>query len=365
MLTSTLPVGSYYIEVSGVSGATNTYSLAVNPDAASTTTVYYVNDASQINDYYTTAPGNDANNGLTPATPKATVQSVLDNYILGPTSLVVIDTGTYTTATAITSADQGAAYAGSPGGSNFTYSGNRFELTDADSNEFYGLDLSGPGGIGFYAQPGANANSRRNTFLNNSFSGTDTAIEINGGDSDVIENNVISGSGSYGIYLPAVVSATISGNTISGRGTAIGASGGGGSDVVVDSNTISATSYGINFGSTLGTISNNQITTNNLSSGYGIYVSSATNIFNNNVSANYVGILASGAAVYGNTIDDNVTGLQGSGAFGGSSWATGQPNDINDNTTGIQSNGRQHDPVQPDPRQLRGDSQRQRRHYRA
>ncbi len=343
--SSTLPAGTYYIQVSGVGGATNTYSLSIAPDAASTTTVYYVNDGSTVDDYYTTAPGNDANTGLTPATPKASVQSVLDTYTLGPTSLVVIDTGTYTTPVTITGTEQGAAYAGSPGGSNFTYSGNRFELDDSDSNEFYALNLTGSGGIGFYVQPGTVANSRRNTLLDNTFNGPDIAIEINGGDSDVIQNNVISG-GSYGIYLPSLVSATISGNTISGCGTAIAASGGAGSNVVVDGNTLSATNFGINLGdwlggTMLGTISNNQITTDNLSGGYGIYVSAATaiTIFGNDVSGNYVGISSDGGAavVYGNTIDGNVTGLQGSGTFGGASWAAGQPNDVYDNTTGIQS----------------------------
>ena len=109
--------------------------------------------------------------GLSPAAPKATVQSILDDYTLGPTSLVVIDTGTYASPVTITAADQGAAYAGSPGGSNFTYGGNRFELIDADSNEFYGLNFTGSGGTGFYAHPGPVANSRRNIFLNNTFTG--------------------------------------------------------------------------------------------------------------------------------------------------------------------------------------------------
>ena len=38
--------------------------------------IFYVNDAASTNDVYTSAPGNDANDGLTQATPKATLQSV-------------------------------------------------------------------------------------------------------------------------------------------------------------------------------------------------------------------------------------------------------------------------------------------------
>ena len=39
---------------------------------------YYVNDASTSDDVYCTAVGDDGNDGLSPATPKATVQAILD-----------------------------------------------------------------------------------------------------------------------------------------------------------------------------------------------------------------------------------------------------------------------------------------------
>jgi hypothetical protein len=73
--------------------------------------------------------------------PKATVQAVLAQYQLGPGDLVVIDTGTYGGTVTITAADEGAAYAGSPGGSVFNHSGTRFELADADHNSDLRLDL--------------------------------------------------------------------------------------------------------------------------------------------------------------------------------------------------------------------------------
>ena len=57
---------------------------------------YYVNDASTILDNWCTAPGSDANDGLSPATPKASVQAILDAYDLGPGDVVRIDTGEYT-----------------------------------------------------------------------------------------------------------------------------------------------------------------------------------------------------------------------------------------------------------------------------
>jgi C1A family cysteine protease len=57
--------------------------------------VYYVNDAKATDDEWCTAPGADTNDGLSPATPKATVQSVLDAYALGGGDVVRIDTGYY------------------------------------------------------------------------------------------------------------------------------------------------------------------------------------------------------------------------------------------------------------------------------
>ena len=56
---------------------------------------YYVNDNSIEGDVYCTVPGDDAQDGLTPETPKASVQNVIDEYALEPCDVVYIDTGTY------------------------------------------------------------------------------------------------------------------------------------------------------------------------------------------------------------------------------------------------------------------------------
>ena len=44
----------------------------------------------------TTAPGNDSNSGLTPASPKASIAGVLAAYHLTPGSIIMVDAGTYT-----------------------------------------------------------------------------------------------------------------------------------------------------------------------------------------------------------------------------------------------------------------------------
>jgi len=56
---------------------------------------YYVNDGNTNDSLYTTAPGDDDNNGLTPSTPKASLQSILDTYELEPEDVVYVDAGTY------------------------------------------------------------------------------------------------------------------------------------------------------------------------------------------------------------------------------------------------------------------------------
>ena len=56
---------------------------------------FYINDASTANDVYCTAPGNDANLGTTPASPKRSPLELLRTYDLEPGDVVSIDAGTY------------------------------------------------------------------------------------------------------------------------------------------------------------------------------------------------------------------------------------------------------------------------------
>lgn len=58
--------------------------------------VFYVNDASTAGDVYCTAVGNDGNNGLSPSTPKLTIQALLDTYDTEGGDVIKIDTGVYT-----------------------------------------------------------------------------------------------------------------------------------------------------------------------------------------------------------------------------------------------------------------------------
>jgi len=77
-------------------------------------TTYYVNDASTTNDEWCSAVGSDANDGMTPATPKATVQAVLTAYPLQAGDTVCIDTGTYNLSGNITVGTQNVGTAANP-----------------------------------------------------------------------------------------------------------------------------------------------------------------------------------------------------------------------------------------------------------
>lgn len=199
-----LSPGQYFVRVAGDGASTAAYDLSIVPGAASGTRVFYVNDASTEDDYYTLAPGDDAHDGLTPSTPKATVQNVLAQYDLGTGDLVLIDTGVYGSGTVtVTAADEGAAYVGTPAGSDFRHTGTRFELVDADYNTLYGLTFSGAGGLGVFIRPGAADSSTHNLVQSNLFAGTNTAIRVDGGTHNVIADNVVTGENSTGVYVAA------------------------------------------------------------------------------------------------------------------------------------------------------------------
>ncbi len=78
---------------------------------------YYVNDNSTLGDVYTTAVGDDANDGLTPATPKASIRAILETYDLEYTDTIFVDTGYYflTENILITNPDSGVIIRGPDG----------------------------------------------------------------------------------------------------------------------------------------------------------------------------------------------------------------------------------------------------------
>ena len=93
---ASLPASNDYMIVvtrnSGISPSGTSGVFAV----AGPVSKYYVNDAHVNGDGgWTAAPGDDANDGLSRATPKATVRGVLEAYDLDPGDIVYVDDGDY------------------------------------------------------------------------------------------------------------------------------------------------------------------------------------------------------------------------------------------------------------------------------
>ena len=210
--------------------------------------------------YYTFAPGDDKHDGLNYRKPKATLQNVLDTYDLGPTDMVVFETGTHAAGGLITTADAGATYLGSVAGS--TLSGVRLE--NANNNFFHrvnfasnspGLTLFGSDNNVFdlaaFSGTGVNLvidDSDNNLFDRSTFAGTGDGVQILGDSSDdaagnliarsdfqnaatavaihsfaanTLEGNTFTESGTLGVHLAANTPAILVGNDISDRATGI------------------------------------------------------------------------------------------------------------------------------------------------
>ncbi|MDP6634998.1 MAG: right-handed parallel beta-helix repeat-containing protein [Phycisphaerae bacterium] len=332
--TGPLTAGTYYVQIIGDGAAVNVYNISMEPSAGSVTTVYYVNDDSLVDGVYTLAVGDDLNDGLTALTPKATVQSVLADYILSTTDRVVVDTGTYASGgtVTITVDDEGAVYAGSADGSVFAYGGTRFEMVDSDFNLFYDLTIGGTNsGTGFYAHSNAVDDSTNNEFRFNKLPGSSVGIRIDDGEADLIRDNIVTGSGADGIKINDGLSVEIRDNSISGRTDAIEAYT---DDTSIHDNVLSGASRGIRISGPLANIFDNDITGVTT----GISTSAVTaNIYGNEIHHSGDGVWSNvgGAYVYGNEIHSNSTGIYGYGTFGGTDWGSDQVNEIHDNTRGV------------------------------
>ena len=116
--TSLAPAGNYIIRI------TRNTTSAVGSNGPFTINgqihIYYVNDGTVVSGDLTSAPGNDANSGLDPAHPKASIQGVLAEYTLGAGDIIELDRGIYdlTTNIVVGAADAGVTIKGYQTASN-------------------------------------------------------------------------------------------------------------------------------------------------------------------------------------------------------------------------------------------------------
>ena len=155
--------------------------LALAAGAAATT--YYVDDNSNDGDVYTPDyTGNDSNDGLSPSSPKLTINNLLASTNLMPGDIVLIDTGTYTENVLIGSGVVGAdgnriTFQGSTnlaaGGATFTGSGTIIEVR---GTYLHLRDIRSTGGSIGFSLTGAQFCEFEHVFA----SGSTIGISLNG-----------------------------------------------------------------------------------------------------------------------------------------------------------------------------------------
>lgn len=158
--------------------------LAYSGELAGFAASYYVNDLSTSGDVYSTAPGNDANDGLTPATPKLSLTNLLASYTLAPGDVVYIDTGVYSNYTVSITAS------GTPtnpiifvGSTNYAGGGTTFIRNHANAD---GWTLSGASSV----------------YLRHmTIRGARDGVLIDGGVDVVLERVVVRNNSRYGVYI--------------------------------------------------------------------------------------------------------------------------------------------------------------------
>jgi parallel beta-helix repeat protein len=156
-------------------------------------TVYYVNDSSTVGDSFTSAPGNDANDGLTPATPKRTLNAVAAIDAAGDT--VYVDFGVY--AQDVTLDRNGLFYIGNSISRPIVGTGGAAAtaITASFANTFTIMNFHTIGGNTGIQCTGDNS-VIENCFVESAaFSG----IAASGGaDTCIVRNNIVNGCGGGG-----------------------------------------------------------------------------------------------------------------------------------------------------------------------
>ena len=318
-IPSNLAPGQYKVRVTSDLNGTWTDISDNAFDVAPASNVYYVN-ASSTGGYYTTAGGDDANDGKTPSTPMASIQAVLNAYDPGSGATIYVDSGTYNLLENITltSANSGLTIEGTPGLATILNRGNTssgdyvFNLVNASNITLDHLAITG----GYAGINASNGTTNTNVTISNDLIYSNYQYEISTNDQSnwVITGNTIHdtiASGGIGLYFPNNGNSTFSNNTVfnnSGQGFFIQTLGG--EPNTVSGNTAYANGTGIYATGPI-TISGNTVYSN---STYGIDAESGALAVGNTVykqtATNAAGIfLLNNAEARSNIIYDNYIGL--------------------------------------------------------
>jgi len=324
------------IRITANSGS-DPYAISSQPfSIAPAGNIYYVNGSSTVGAVYTTAVGNNANNGKTPATPMASIEAVLNDYQPGAGDVIEVDTGTYTLFHNINLAtiNSGLTITGPVTSGVAVLNRNSenaeddvFALESGVSNvtiEY--LSITGAA-TGIYAQ-------------------TDNNNGVTIADNQIYANDGLSGGDNGGIYAMGPSSNwAITGNSIhdnTGENASFGISLFDMTATISNNIVYNETKYDIDYSATNSARASNVITANTVyGSQYGIYADNATvssNLAHDNTIA---GIYAdSGSLLTGNTVwrqtTTNAYGIEVTGSGGA---VTLDGNHVFGNYLGVYVNG--------------------------
>ena len=286
----------YRVKVSWTADSTifdeSAYDFTISNPATGTS--YFVNDTDTSNDVYCSAPGNNINNGLTPASPKWNLQSIVDGYVLRAGDVVYVDTGRWdpSARVLIGPSDYGTAagkltFTGSPNGS--VYSGQRlpagYDVLFLDRSNY--IEISR---FSFQSAPrhgiASSSTSNLNLFGNSCRWNQQAGIYLNGGNA-TIENNTLANN-FYGLFESSCQNLAVRLNTVSDNFYGISASYG--LNTVIDHCLLQNNAAGIYVGVSI----NSLLVHNVFYGGSGIYLAPQTE---------------------GTRIQDNIIVPNGSGAW--------------------------------------------------
>lgn len=212
-------------------------------------------------------------------------------------------------------------------------------MADSNYNTLYRLTF-GASGTPIYIRGTAVDPTTNTTLKQIKILSSSTGIQIDGGIDHALIDSEITGSGSYGVYMPSGGNISITGTDISGR--SIGDYFGSLSSANLNGNDVAATTDAFYFGDS----SNLTINNNDLHEAqYGNYryngghsLVTGNHLFNNQVGA-YSNV--SNTTYRGNTITSNGTGPLDHGIFDGTNWDTANVNVIQSNSRGVRPAARQ------------------------
>ena len=272
--TNLTPGGNYFVRITRNGPPTASGTSAGPFTIQGATHTFYVNDSTVQAGDFTTAPGSDANSGLDPAHPKASIRALLDAYNLGAGDTIDVDEGTYILSSniVIPAANSGVTIRGF------------FDPAHVDRVSIITRNSTGPGAAVFDIEGGQNV-----TLDHLSITGGDIGIltaDNSNSTGLTISNSNIYGNADYNITLGATSGgATITGNQI--HDTA-GSYGGGNTGLVASRDQI--------------TVTNNQIFNNART---GLQVDSNSTVTGNIIYNNGTGIIADSSTLTGNILHDN------------------------------------------------------------